>query len=435
MYTRVLQALVFGLIFTIGTWFLTELDAFEWLHQYSRDHEDWELDEIIIGSIVGVFTLLLWFVIEVFNSHSSLRVKIQELEQAREGTKAAEHLLDQAYRTSPALFTISRLSDGKFIRTNDAWTFITGYTENDIYDRSDLDLGLWQNPQDREYFVLLTYAQKSLRNYEAVFITKPGNEKHMLLSGEIVQYGGEDCLLMVGMDISERFEIEQTKNQFISVVSHELRTPLTSIQGSLKLMLGGTCGILSEKAIDLLRVCERNSVRLLDMVDDILDLEKLRAGSLIYDMQRIALDTVIDDALKSNQSFAEHYDVRLISQTDVTDAMINGDHKRLVQVMSNLISNGAKASTPGGQINIHLQRDGDIYRTLVTDFGSGIPEDYQANIFHSFTQADSSDVRKEQGTGMGLAICKAIIQQHGGEIGFESTPGVGTTFYFTLPAL
>ena len=307
MNTRTLKVLLFGLLYVMGTWALIEVEAFEWLFEFSRDHEDWDLDEIVIGTVVGLFFLLLWFLAEVMQSRSILRQKLNELDGARQQTQTAEHLLDIAYNTSPALFTISRLSDGGFIRVNDAWTAITGYSETDIQNQSDTSLGLWQNPQEREYFILHTYAQRSLRNFEATFTTKSGTEKHMLLSGEVVEHDGEDCLLMVGMDISERLEIEQTKSQFISVVSHELRTPLTAIQGSLQLILGGTCGIVSEKATQLLQMAERNSVRLLELVNDILDLEKLRSGALVYLMDHIQLDEVIEETLQSKTPLAGHH--------------------------------------------------------------------------------------------------------------------------------
>jgi len=235
-------------------------------------------------------------------------------------------------------------------------------------------------------------------------------------------------------DITERKRIEQMQKEFVSTVSHELRTPLTSIRGSLGLILGGVTGELPEKAKALLTIANNNSERLIHLINDILDMEKITAGKMQFDYTVVNLTSVVQQAVESNKGYGDQLHVRfeLISAPDEA-VMVKVDEKRMAQVMSNLLSNAAKYSPTDDTVEISIEASEKSVRITVHDNGKGIPEEFKSRIFSKFAQADSSDTRQKGGTGLGLNITKEIVEQQGGAIGFESEAGRGTTFYVDLP--
>ncbi|CAN5350999.1 hypothetical protein BH10PSE2_BH10PSE2_28490 [soil metagenome] len=239
-------------------------------------------------------------------------------------------------------------------------------------------------------------------------------------------------VVAVVRDISERRRIEIFKDEFVSTVSHELRTPLTSIAGSLGLLAGGAAGVLPDKAARLIQIANANSQRLVRLIDDILDIEKVESGKLRLDLRSIDLRVVAAQAIESVKAFADLYGVQL-SLAEGASALVRGDEHRLVQVVTNLLSNACKFSPSGGQVRITVDRETRVARLSVTDDGPGIPETFRAQIFSKFAQADASDARAKGGTGLGLAIAREIAERHGGRLWFESTPGEGTTFHLDLP--
>lgn len=235
-------------------------------------------------------------------------------------------------------------------------------------------------------------------------------------------------------DLTERKRVEQLKNEFISTVSHELRTPLTSIRGSLGLMLGGAAGPVSVQAAKLLGIAANNGERLVRLINDILDIEKLESGKLQFDMRRYEVQAVLDQAINVNQAYATQFQVALDCPQPLPGAFAHLDADRTLQVLTNLISNAVKFSPAGASVEIALRRIGGRLRVEVSDQGAGIPEEFQQRIFQKFAQADSSDTRAKGGTGLGLNISKAIVERQGGTIGFTSKGG-GTTFYFDFAEL
>jgi len=235
-------------------------------------------------------------------------------------------------------------------------------------------------------------------------------------------------------DITERKRVEKLKNEFISTVSHELRTPLTSIRGSLGLIMGGAVGKLPEKASEMLRIASSNTERLLLLINDILDIQKIESGQMIFKFQSLDLMPFLDQALEDHIAYAEQHSVHFILNNRLEGVRLYADRCRLMQVMANLLSNAAKFSPKGEVVDISVAHSGEgQLRISITDHGSGIPESFQPKLFERFTQSDSSDTRKKGGTGLGLSISKAIVEKHGGMIGFVSREGVGTTFYMDLP--
>jgi signal transduction histidine kinase len=232
------------------------------------------------------------------------------------------------------------------------------------------------------------------------------------------------------LDVSEREEVDRLKKDFVSTVSHELRTPLTSIRGSLGLLASGVMGDLSAEARQLVTVAERNSVRLITLINAILDFEKLESGNAEMDFQPVSLQRIFDRSIESVGAFAAQEGVRI--GVERTGSVVVGDETRLIQLLVHLLSNAVKYSPRGGVVMLCAQPlDGQV-EVRVIDRGRGIAADKQEKIFDRFHQVDSSDARTQSGTGLGLAICKAIVEQHGGTIGVESVEGEGSTFSFRV---
>jgi PAS domain S-box-containing protein len=239
-------------------------------------------------------------------------------------------------------------------------------------------------------------------------------------------------IIAQGRDITARLEAERMKKEFTSTLSHELRTPLTSIIGSLQLINSGVLGDAPKDIGELTAVAERNGQRLLDLINDILDIEKIESGKLTLVSQALRLDELVRDAIVLNRGFADRFKVRFEASGELPPWEVHADHKRLLQVMTNLLSNAAKFSPEGGVVEITVEERGERLRIGVHDRGPGIPEAFRGKIFGRFTQADSTATRQKAGTGLGLAICKRLIELMHGRIGFEDRSGGGSTFWFEL---
>lgn len=231
----------------------------------------------------------------------------------------------------------------------------------------------------------------------------------------------------------ERERMERLKDEFISVVSHELRTPLTSIHGSLGLLMTGLPGDLPPKAKQLLDVAHRNSQRLVRLVGDILDLQKIESGTMPFEEHPIELGAFLEQAIEANQAYGNQLGVSFVLAGAPAGLWVRGDMDRLMQVAANLLSNAAKFSPAQEPVVIAAQRRGRLARVTVTDRGPGISAEFQPRVFQRFAQADSSSTREKGGTGLGLSISKAIMERMGGCIGFNTASGTGTTFYIELP--
>jgi signal transduction histidine kinase len=232
-------------------------------------------------------------------------------------------------------------------------------------------------------------------------------------------------------ELVEHRRLEELKNEFICIISHEVRTPLTSIHGALNLLTSGLGGELNEQGRQLLEVAYRNSQRLVRLVTDILDLQKIESGAMTFNMRPIEVKPFLAQALDASQGFASQFGVRLSLAAVPRRAWVRADTDRLMQVMDNLLSNAAKASPPDGPVTVAVRRVEGRLRVSVQDRGPGVPAEFRARIFEKFAQADASGARN--GCGLGLSISKAIVEQLGGRLDFETTAGEGTEFFFELP--
>jgi len=232
-------------------------------------------------------------------------------------------------------------------------------------------------------------------------------------------------------DMTQRRMAEQIKDEFVSVVSHELRTPLTSLRGSLGLLASGMLGPLPDKGQRMLEIAVRNTDRLVRLINDILDVERIQSGKVSMNKTTCDMADLMTHAGEVMQAMAEKAGVTLT--TLPVRARLWADPDRLIQTLTNLLSNAIKFSPAGGTVWLLAGRREEHLFLQVRDQGRGIPADKLESIFERFQQVDVSDSREKGGTGLGLAICRSIVQQHRGRIWAESTLGEGSTFTLTLP--
>ena len=234
-------------------------------------------------------------------------------------------------------------------------------------------------------------------------------------------------------DITERKRVEQLQAEFVSTVSHELRTPLTSIRGALGLVAGGVTGELPAEAHEYVDIALSSCDRLVRLINDILDMEKMQSGRMDFRPTTLDLGAAVQAAIAANDAFASSHRTHLVLTSQPPEGQVFADPDRLAQVLTNLISNAAKFTAPDSSVELTVTDLGERLRVTVRDHGAGIPDEFRARIFQRFAQADASDTRQKGGTGLGLHICKAIIEEMRGQIGFEPAEGGGSAFFFELP--
>jgi PAS domain S-box-containing protein len=321
--------------------------------------------------------------------------------------------------------------EGNFTYSNPAILSLLGYSQKEILQLNWKNLALEKQKLEKEL-------KESLGNFtgwkQKLFQVLSKNSSVIWLesSAEPIKNERQEFMGLRGVcrDVTEQIKIDRSKSEFISMVSHELRTPLTSILGATSLLKSNNAS--KEEAKELLDLADRNAERLLKLVSDILDIEKLSLGKMQLNIKAYELAQVLQEALKVAlvQAEKEHVHIRL--DHILTGVLVLIDYDRLVQVILNLLSNAIKFSPKESAIIVSMMNLGEKIRLSVKDNGPGIPYDLQGKIFEKFVQAESGDT-KNKGTGLGLNISKALIEQMGGSIGFNSEPSVGSIFYIDIP--
>jgi signal transduction histidine kinase len=264
-----------------------------------------------------------------------------------------------------------------------------------------------------------------------------------LLATQAMQLGAQDYLVKGQIETRgllralryavERKRLQRLKDEFVSTVSHELRTPLTSIYGSLGLLMGNAAGNLPDAAVRLLAIAHTNSQRLVRLVNDILDIEKMESGQIVFKFGRVEVRSLVGQAIEANRGFAKGSGVRIRLEEASVVCDVRADPDRLAQVVTNLLSNAIKFSPANNEVVVAIESGIDLVRISVRDHGPGISTDFKPRIFERFAQADATNARQKGGTGLGLSIVKQIVDRLSGDVGFADAPGGGTIFHVEVP--
>lgn len=234
----------------------------------------------------------------------------------------------------------------------------------------------------------------------------------------------------VAHDTTQRKQLEQAKQDFVAMLSHDLRSPLTSLAMTIELVTVGALQKMPDKCVELFRLADKSVVRLVSLINELLDLEKLEAGEMDIALSVVPLERIVGTSMDSLRVTADAKGVSLVCQP--SGDYVQADEQRVVRVMINLLANAIKYSNQGSKVEVSFEKAGGFVEVRVTDHGSGIPKEFLVQVFQRYKQVkDGKDIHK-QGSGLGLSICKAIVEAHGGNIGVESTLGLGSTFWFTL---
>ena len=394
-----------------------------------------------LGAALSAALFFLIFSLSVRRSRAEA-LAAQMTEHIRENERAlqlSEERLSLALKGSNDGLWDLHLDAGTFYASPRAWHML-GYRPGEL--RSDIKL--WERvlvpedlPRARAQLAQTMLSAADHFTTELRMQHKSGKTTPVLIRGYIQRDRDGKPLRISGtsMDLTEHKRIEQMKDEFVSTVSHELRTPLTSISGALGLITGGALGEPPAAIKQMLEIAHRNSLRLGYLINDLLDMEKITAGKMTFDMREHSLQRLLDEAMASNQAFAAHFGVNCALR-DSASVNVWVDGVRLQQVLTNYLSNAIKYTPEGGEVTLHCSRPDERHvRISVTDQGPGIPLGFRDRVFEKFAQADASDSRQKGGTGLGLAITKEFIERMGGRVGFDTTDGQGTTFWCELPVL
>lgn len=355
---------------------------------------------------------------------------ITDRKNVEDAIRASEERVRQIINSMPVGLLVVN-EKGRIESINPRIEELFGYQSDELIGQHMMMLFPHTHDEDAETFARQIFdralghveEREAVKSSGELFPTELSLTKFETLDG--------DRFLANILDLTERREVERLKREFVSTVSHELRTPLTAIRGSLTLITAGAVGELTDQLRKVVTIAERNTIRLIGLINDLLDLDKLEAGKLDMHFDDLPLSSVVERSVESVRAFGDQNGVTIEAAS--TAAHVHADGDRLVQVVVNLLSNAIKFSSKGSSVQVQVKDLGDSVRILVVDQGRGIPEKYKNLLFQRFQQVEVADSKRRGGTGLGLAICKSIIEQHKGTIGVESEEGKGSTFWFEIP--
>ena len=382
-------------------------------------------------------------------AHQAAEVEFQQLNQVlesrvleRTATLAASEARWRNFIDTVRLLVVDIGVDGRVNYVNPHFLALTGYEAEAVIGCNWFDTFVPRHRLSQTQELFQEFLDKGFHSYfQTVILTSSGEEMVVAWNNTLLRDGADQVQgsLSIGEDITERYAIARMKDEFISVVSHELRTPLTSIHGALELLDSAVVPLESERGRHVLAIAAENSQRLVRLVNDILQLERLESGKINLERRLLCSRDVTARAHELMQMTLERSHIELVLEDPGVELWADSD--RIIQVLTNLLDNAIKFSEADGRVSLVVEAAASptvpgqtMVLFKVSDEGRGIPLDMLGSIFERFHQVDASDSRRRGGTGLGLAICRSIVQQHGGQIWVQSSPGQGSHFYFVLPS-
>lgn len=373
--------------------------------------------------------------------------------QVRQRRREAEERFSKAFLANPSALCVIQLDDLRFVDVNQHFADLLGYRREEIIDRTVHDLRLWDNIDEGTILGRVVGRQSVVRDLETRIQHRDGSYCDVLSSMDVIDLDGEPHLLAMFVDITERKTLERErvellerekaaraaaeeanvmKSEFLAMISHELRTPLTSIKGFTSTLLAEDVDWDDRERDEFIEIIDLESEKLLDMVKQLLDVSRIQAKMLRIESYPIPPIEIVRVAEAQLNGITGDHHLEIDVPLDLPE--VEADSKRIAQVITNLVHNATKFSPRGTRIRLDAAADGGgQVRFSVSDEGPGIPPAQRERVFQMFQQADDLRVGSQAGTGVGLAICKGLVEAHGGRIWIEDADTPGAVLSFTVP--
>ncbi len=361
-----------------------------------------------------------------------LAAAFNEMTRRLRETTVSRDYVDRVLETMGECLVVTR-RNGTITLVNNAVCGLAGASEEELVGRHCGEL--FRAPKGYASLLHALNPEGSVHGLETELLSSTGEEFPVMVSiAEMDESPGRSGrYVIVAADISERLRTERQKEEFITMIHHEVRTPLTAVRGAIGLLDGGVAGDLGERGRELVANALRNSKRMERLVNDILVSRKLDFGHMTFHLEEMELMPLVDQAIEATASYGDQHEVRFDLDETAPGARIEVDPDRFIQVLTNVLSNAVRFSSAGDVVKVRVNRHDGYLRVAVADRGPGIPEKFRDQVFEPFARADEADWRNKSGTGLGMSISKAIIEELGGAISFDTEVGGGTTFRVDIP--
>jgi PAS domain S-box-containing protein len=352
-------------------------------------------------------------------------VDITEHKKADAALRESEERFRAVAETSPVSIGVVDAEEGIFLFANPAYEKAFGYNAGELSGKNSSDI--FQSATDQAQLNQVLKENGFISDYELKMKRKDGSIFWGLFSIRPITYDGKPALLGMCIDITERKQVEQTKDEFIGMVSHELKTPLTIFMGAVQVAMSE--GISGEDIKELLKEASNSAEDMAHLVDNLLALSRYQADRLSLSRKPVDVAIVVKNILNQNIDEKSH---KFLPDIQENLPFIEADQTRLEQILRNLVNNAIKYSPENTEIKIYAGREADCISIGVSDQGKGISATDQAKLFQSFERLMETSTTTP-GLGLGLLVCRRLVEAHGGKIWAESEPGKGSTFRFTIP--
>jgi len=355
-----------------------------------------------------------------------------EMTRKLRDTTVSRDYLDRVLETMGECLVVTG-PDGTITRVNPAVCRLSGVGEDELLGQNCRDL--FRAPKGHVSLFDALGPDGSAYGLETELLARGGETVPVMISVGAMEESASRArsYVVVAADIGERLLNERQKDEFVTMVHHEVRAPLTAVRGAIGLLEGGVAGDLGERGRELVEIALRNSERMGRLVNDILASRKLDSGRMEFHFEKVEMMPLVEQAIDSTSAYAAKHNVRFELQQGVPDAMVRVDPDRMIQVLTNVLSNAVRFSAADDVVTVKAGRHHQMLRVAVSDAGPGISEDFREHVFEAFARGEHDDWRHRSGTGLGMSISKGIIGELGGAITFETELGVGTTFFVDIP--